>query len=43
MEIFGVTEDEAQLIIEEIINEERLFDARDPVDEMQSVMFGAEE
>src|SRR5690625_1916593 len=43
MDIFGVTEEEAQLIIEEIINEDRLFNARDPVDEMQSVMFGAEE
>lgn len=42
-EIFGVTEEEAQLIIEEIINEDRLFNARDPVDEMQSVMFGEEE
>src|SRR5699024_6871856 len=43
MEIFGVTDDEAQLIIEEIINEDRLFSSRDPVDKIQSVMFGEEE
>src|SRR5690625_4660008 len=42
-EIFGVTKEEAELIMEEIISEDRLFNARDPVDEMQSVMFGAEE
>src|SRR5690625_981997 len=42
-EIFGVTKEEAELIMEEIISEDRLFKARDPVDEMQSVMFGAEE